>query len=441
MKLNYTFLFVIPLALILIMDQMFMELASPNSPEGQGAFLNMMVKGMAGISLVYGVFFFRRMSKFMKLGFFLTTLYVFALVFESKYVYGSFMAYPHVFVKVFVFYYTYFVYTFYKGNYHLKFQHVVYFIMAGFWLNVLLINPHTLSISSFTNHERGVYSNSVYMLVVPFLYFLSEYFYKGKFVSLFWAFFVLFSIFFFQHRTVWISTAFVLAVYYLLIRFKTDKPINFVTKLMPVATIVAILGVVMSGFVLSIHPEIIEKVQESFSDIENFDSQGTGGWRYQQWMSYLPFIQDNFFTGMRFEGFELPIQFYRDDIDAPVFEDGNGHHFHSFYVEIFFYTGLIGFILYLLIGLYPIVKAMRSRVLTINQIILVSFVSSGFIFGISYVLPVFFYGVLGWCITVMEEETVTYPTFVRTSGQRMKARRLRAGRQQPAFHASTTTSF
>jgi len=261
------------------------------------------------------------------------------------------------------------------------------------------------------------------MLVVPFLYFLNNYFYKGKFMSLFWSFFVLFAIFFFQHRTVWISTAVVLIIYYFLIRFKTDKPINFVAKLLPIGTALGILAIIASGFILSIHPEIVEKVQENFSDIQNYDKQGTGGWRYIQIMSYLPFIQENFFLGMRFEGFELPIQFYRDDIDAPVFEDGNGHHFHSFYLEIFFYTGLVGFLLFLLIALYPIVKGLRSRALTINQIMLIAFVSSGFIFSISYVLPVFYYGILGWAIAAVEEEKVSHTSFITESGQRMKARR------------------
>ncbi|GAB3203904.1 O-antigen ligase [Pontibacter aydingkolensis] len=424
MKFNYTFLFIIPLALVMFMDQMFLELAAPNNEYSQAMLLNMFTKLMSGASMLYCILFFKRMSTYMRLAFFLLLLYIAALVFESKYVYGSFMVYPHVFFKVLIFTFSFFVYTYYKANYHLKTQHVVWFILIGFWANVLLINPHTLSVSAFTNHERGVYSNSVYMLVVPFLYFLSNYFYKSKFSSLFLAFFVLFAIFFFQHRTVWISTAFVLAVYYFFIQFKTDKPINFLSKLLPVGTLVGVLGIVASGFILSIHPEIIEKVQESFSDIENFDSQGTGGWRYQQWLSYLPFIQENFLLGMRFEGFELPIQFYRDDLNAPVFEDGNGHHFHSFYVEVFFYTGLVGFILFLLISVYPIVKAIRMRVLTINQIMLVAFISSGFIFGISYVLPIFFYGVIGWTIAAIEEEKVTYPTFIHASGMRMKSLRL-----------------
>lgn len=423
MKINYTFLFIIPLALVLVMDQLFIELMSPNNEDRQGMILNMMIKGMAALSLGYGILFYRRMSKHMKLAFGLLVVYIAALVFESKYVYGSFMVYPHVFMKVFIFTYAYFVYTYYKGNYHIQMKHVTWFILGSFLLNVLLVNSHTLSVSAFTNHERGVYSNSVYMLTVPFLYFLSNYFYHSKFKDLFMAFFVLFLIFFFQHRTVWITTAFVLAVYYLLIRFKTDKPINFVAKLLPIGTVVGVLALFASGFILSIHPEIVDKIQESFSDIENYDKQGTGGWRYQQILSYVPFIQENFMLGMRFEGFELPIQFYRDDLNAPVFEDGNGHHFHSFYVEVLFYTGLVGFILFLLFYLHPIVMAFRRRVLTINQIILVAFISSGFVFGISYVLPVFFYGVVGWAIAAMEEERVTYKTRIQESGMRMRARR------------------
>ncbi len=423
MKLNYAFIFVIPLALILLMDQMFIELLKPNDPYGQGILLNTLVKGVAILSMAYCVFYFQRMSKYMRFAFVMLLLYIGALVFESKYFYGTFMVYPHVFVKVMIYAYAFFVYTFYKANYYLKPAHVVWFILVGFWLNVLLIKPESLSISAFTQHERGVYSTSVYMLIVPFLYFLSNYFYKGKFMSLFWALFVLFAIFFFQHRTVWISTAFVLGIYYLLIRFKTDKPINFVAKLLPVGGTLAVLGIIASAFVLSQHPEILQKVQDSISDIENYDKQGTGGWRYIQIMSYLPFIQENFFFGMRFEGFELPIQFWRDDIDAPVFEDGNGHHFHSFYVEVLFYTGFVGLILYWLIAWYPVVMAIKKRKLTITQIILVAFVSSNFIFGISYVLPVFYYAILGWAIVAIEEEFVTYNSFVKNSGQRMQMRR------------------
>lgn len=423
MKLNYTLLFALPLMLAFTMDNMFMELAAPHDPAAQGGLLNTILKGSAALSFVYSILFFKRMSNYMKFAFALLTCYVFALVFESKYVYDSFMVYPHVFLKVLLFYYIFSIYTFYKGHYYLRFSHLVYFILISFWLNAILINPQALSISSFTNHERGIHSTSVYMLVLPFFFFMSNYFYKGGLYNLAMTFFVLLTIFFFQHRTVWVATAFMLGIYYVLIKFKTPKPINFATKLLPVITVMLVMGIASSAFLFSIHPEIIDKVMENFSDIENMNSQGTGGWRYQQWMSYLPFIQENLVTGMRFEGFELPIQFYRDDIDKPVFEDGYGHFFHSFYVDVLFYTGLIGLALFLTAAIRPIVQGIRNYQLTTNQIILFTFVCSGFVFGISYVLPPFYYGVLGFCIAAMEEESVPRQTFLKDFASRMMVRR------------------
>ncbi|MDX5421251.1 MAG: O-antigen ligase family protein [Hymenobacteraceae bacterium] len=419
MKLNYTFLFAIPLASIFLLDNMFMELAAPHNLDKQGAILGMLAKGLAGLSFLYSAVYFQRMSKPMRFAFFLSTCYILALAYESYYKYGTPFVYPHVFLKVLIFYFSFFVYTFYKGNYYLRFSHIVYFILIGFWLNVLLVNPHALSISSFTQHERGVHSTSVYMLIIPFLYFLTQYFFRAKISSLLMAFFVLLSIFFFQHRTVWVSTAIVLVVYYLLFRFKTSTPIT-VGKILPIVTILLIAAISSSAFLFSMHPEIIDKIMANFEDIENFDKQGTGSWRYTQWLSYLPFIQENLVLGMRFEGFELPIQFYREDLDKPVFEDGHGHFFHSFYVDVLFYTGLIGLFLYLLQAVYAIWKGLRMKRLTENQIMLLSFILSGFVFGISYILPPYFYGVLGWAIVALEEEQTTRTSYLVEFARRRK---------------------
>ncbi|MFD2245450.1 O-antigen ligase family protein [Pontibacter ruber] len=421
MKLKYNFLFAIPLILFFVTDNMFTELAAPHNLEAQGALNNMMVKALAGISFLYSAVYFMRMSPPMRIAFFFTTLYVLGMVFESYYKYNTPMVYPHVFLKVLLLYYSFAIYTYYKGSFYVEFSHIAWFALIGFWLNVLIVNPHTLSVSSFTNHERGVHSTSVYMLVLPFLYFLSNYFFKGKLMSLLLAFFVLVTIFFFQHRTVWISTAVVLVIYYLLFKFKTNTPLDL-SKILPIITVLVIAGLASSAFIFSIHPEIIEKIQESFSDMENFDSQGTGGWRYKQWLSYLPFIQENFFFGMRFEGFELPIQFYREDLDKPVFEDGHGHFFHSFYVDVLFYTGLAGLVLYCLQAVYATVNGLRKKSLTVNQIMLLSFIMSGFIFGISYVLPVFFYAVLGWAIATLEVDKVERSNFLVEAAHRRKYR-------------------
>lgn len=419
MKLNYTFLFIIPLALIFLLDNLFMELLAPDSAHGGGTLISSMAKLIAGIAIAYSALFFQRMSIPMKWAFFLTSLYLFGLSMESAYKYGTFFVYPHVFLKVMIFFYSIFIYTYYKGNNYLKMSHLVFFILAGFWLNVMVVNPHALSISSFTNHERGVHSTSVYMLIIPFLYFLTQYFFKAKWYSLPLAFFVLLTIFFFQHRTVWVCTVIVLAVYYLLFRFKTDTPIG-IGKILPIIGIIIAGGLASSAFLFSMHPEIITKILENFSDIENFDKQGTGSWRYNQWLSYLPFIQDNLVMGMRFEGFELPIQFYRDDIDKPVFEDGYGHFFHSFYVDVLFYAGLLGLSLFLWQAFYAIWKALRVKRLNEKQIIMIAFIISGFVFGISYILPAYYYGILGLTIVLLEEDEPDRTSYLREFATRRK---------------------
>lgn len=424
MKLNYSFLFIIPIVLILAPDNMIIELSAPNNPSGMARNLSLLLKGTAGISFIYSAFYFKRMSTFMRVAFVLLTTYVFALSFESKYFYDSFMVYPHVFQKVLVYYNIFFIYAFYKGENPFKFSHMVYFILIIFVLNIAFINSHAISISSFTNHERGLWSSSVYMLVFPFFYFLSKYFYKGGLYNLAMTFLTLLCIFFFQHRSIWITTAFMLVIYYLLVKFKARDKINFASKLMPVVTVVIVLGIASSAFLFSQHPEIIDKIQESVSDIENYDSQGTGGWRMTQIKSYMPFIEENFIFGMRFEGFELPIQFYREDIDEPVFEDGNGHFFHNFYLEVFFYMGLIGMILFLLPALYVVVKGLRMKSLTTNQIFFYSFVCGGFILGLSYVLPTFFHGFLGLGVALLEKEDLRPYSKLKDFASRMKQKRM-----------------
>lgn len=439
MKLNYSILFAVPIFLIMIMDTMFLEMMAPENEAAQGTYLSLLVKLSAVISVAYSLYNIKYMPPFLRVTFALTLLYVVGMVFESLLKYNTPLIYPHVFQKVFFFFYIYFIYTFYKKNEYLNLEHVVWFILIGFLLNVVLIHRDSLSLSAFTNHERGVYATSIYMLVIPFLYFMSRYLFKGGLFTMVMAFFVLFLIIFFQHRTVWISTAFILAVYVLLVNFKSKTKVNF-KKLIPLAVVIGILGIVLSAFVFSIHPEIIEKFQESVSDIENYDKQGTGGWRYQQLISYLPFVQENFVWGMRFEGFELPIQFYRDDIDQPVFEGGNGHHFHSFYLDVLFYVGFVGLMLFWLVKFYAIGRVFRKKYLNQEQIVLMAFISSGFVFGLSYVLPYFFYAILGLTLIYLDTDDEEPQTYLKEFAQRRRERIIRKRLQLKSSKELATSS-
>ncbi|WP_299759203.1 O-antigen ligase family protein [uncultured Pontibacter sp.] len=434
MKLNYSVIFAFPLMLIMFLDPMYLELLSGNNEATLGSILSIMVKLNAGIAFLYSAYRFQSMSPFMRFVFVLVTLYVFGMSMESYYKYNSFFVYPHVFLRLLLFYFVFFIYTFYKNNDYLRLNHIINFILIGFVLNVVLIHPEALSISSFTNHERGVNATTMYMLVIPFLYFASKYLFEGGMYNLIMSFVVVLAIIFFQHRTVWVCMIGVMAVYVYLVKFKADKSVNF-GKLLPIAFVLVVLGIVSSAFLFSVHPEIILKIQENFSDIENASEQGTGGWRYNQFLSYLPFIQDNFLMGMRLEGFELPIQFYRDDLDAPVFEDGNGHHFHSFYVDVLFYIGMVGMTLFLLMYFFAIKKGFTGKRLNEKQIVIFAFICSGLVYGISYILPYFFYAFLGLAIAYLEQDTQQY-SFLSDFGQRrrekIKKLRLQKITSQPA---------
>ena len=427
MKFNYSVLFTAPLVLIMLMDAMFLEMLFPHNELMQGIFLAMMVKFTAMLSMGYSLYNIKYMSSYMRVAFILTLLFVMGMVFESMLKYSTPLIYPHVFLKVFLFFYTFFIYTYYRKNEYLNLEHVIWFILIGFSLNVAIANRDSLSIAAFTAHDRGVYATSVYMIVIPFLYFMSKYLFKGGLFNMAMAFLVLFLIIFFQHRTVWITTVWVLAIYVLLVKFKSATEVNF-KKLIPLGVTVFIIGLISSAFVFSMNPEIVEKFQSNFSDIENMDSQGTGGWRYQQFMSYWPFVVDNPIWGMRFEGFELPIQFWRDDINAPVFEDGNGHHFHSFYMDVLFYIGTVGLLLFWMVKFYAVHRGFRLKHLGQEQIVLLAFISSGFVFGISYILPYFFYAVLGLTIAYLDSPSEDNVSHLVGFAKRRKAyiRRLRS---------------
>ncbi|WP_276497253.1 O-antigen ligase family protein [Pontibacter litorisediminis] len=425
MKLNYSIIFAFPLMLIMFLDPMYLELLAGGNEDTLGSMLSVLVKLNAGIAFLYSAYRFQTMSPFMRFVFVLVTIYVFGMSFESYYKYNSFFIYPHVFLRLLLFYFVFFIYTFYKNNDHLRLNHIINFILIGFALNVVLIHPEALSIASFTNHERGVNATTMYMLVIPFLYFASKYLFEGGMYNLIMGFVVVLAIIFFQHRTVWVCMTIILAVYVYLVHFKAVVKVNF-GKLLPIGFVIVMLGILSSAFLFSTHPEIITKIQENFSDIENASEQGTGGWRYNQFLSYLPFIQDNFIMGMRFEGFELPIQFYRDDLNAPVFEDGNGHHFHSFYVDVLFYVGMVGMTLFMLMQFYAMKKGFAGKRLNEKQIVILAFISSGLVYGISYILPYFYYAFLGLAIAYLEQDITQYtflPDFAKRRRDRISQRK------------------
>lgn len=348
------------------------------------------------------ILFVGRMSPFMQKLAIAYYLLFMTYSMESYLKYGSFLKYPHVFSKLMAVFLMFFLYNYFRNVTVKQFRVINYLIFFAFMVNLLWLKREILSIGAFVNTVRGFGSNSVLFLVLPLLYFFNDYFKRKTFISLLLFLLMLGFILFLNHRSVWIASIVALFINILLLK-KTDIELKL-TDFLPIITVPSIAFILIFSLVISANPEIIETIVERIADIQNAETQGTGSWRLEQFYSYLPYIQDNLLIGMRFEGFELPVQFFHAEAGTAVFAANTGHHFHSFYVDRVFYMGMFGLFLLLLPFFYLFINIFRKSVVTSEQAILVSFVAGGLIYGFSYNLPVYFFGLLGIAVAFVERE-------------------------------------
>jgi hypothetical protein len=269
-------------------------------------------------------------------------------------------------------------------------------IWVALILNVSIINPKALSMGAFVNHERGLAASSVYLLILPLLFHFNNYLQTRKPLQLALFFVAAIAILFFQHRTVWVVSVISLAINVVLLFGAARQRLNFKTLLPLFAIPVLFIALTLTTLAVS-NPKILTKISNNISDIENYDKQGTGGWRAEQARSYWPFIVANPIAGMRFKGFELPIQFY--DPDQPtlvVFPDGHGHFLHSFYIDALFYFGIIGLLLLSMPQLYALLQLLRSPAMDAETLTWYIFIATSVVYSYSYSLPPYFYGLIGF---------------------------------------------
>ncbi len=350
-------------------------------------------KLLAGIAIIFSLLNFPSYPMLIKKYFIIVFILLIIVILESYYSYNSFFQYPHVFSKLIIVFYFFLVYPYFIKNTSKKLRIIAFLILAIFALDIILYNDQVLTVSSFMESNRGFSAGAVYLLLLPCLYFLNRYTMKYSFFDLGVFLATLFLIIFLQHRTVWIATAIAIILNFYLLRKKNEQKLRMESiGIMVVISIVLLL--IVSSLVLTKNPEILDKFSDRFSDIVNYKTQGTGGWRYEQFSSYMPFIKKHILYGMRFEAFELPIQFYDHNNQQP-WEDGTGHHIHSFYVDILFYFGIVGFLLLIAPIIYLIRMTIKLKSLTHFQIGLISFVLSGITYGLAYNLPTFYFSILG----------------------------------------------
>ena len=359
-------------------------------------------KIVTGIALILAWLRFGHYGPWMQRFFIAVNLFMLAVMVESFYTYNTPLMYPHVWAKFLCMFLTCTLYTYFRNGADWLGLGVVSIIMVFFLLNLVLFFQDVLSLSSFVDTERGFTSYTTHFLILPFLFFFNRYLRTNKMTWLFAFFAVTAFILFLNHRSVWLSSAFSMIVNLAFIYTKGKEKVASAAY-GPVFLIPFVAISLVFSYVLADKPEVLAKISERVEDIGKADEQGTGKWRLEQFESYLPFILDHPIYGMRFEGFELPNQFISEKSNKNTFADGSGHHFHSFYFDIFFYFGTIGFLLVFWPIGGSIYKTITAPVpISLETIAFVVFIASGVIYGLSYLLSYYFFSCLGITIALLE---------------------------------------
>jgi hypothetical protein len=408
-------LYVLPLLVLLATDELFHPFMFRFNGRYEGFALNYVgivstfVKIAGGVAVVFVILNIRKFRDTTLIISTLALLYLIIMVFESVYLYNNLIQYPHVILKLFNLFIALAIFAFYANRPSLNIHLLMSFIILGLLMQIYF-QPKMLSLQAFVAHDRGLHARSIFLLCLPCIFYFNEYLTTLKLATLLKFLFLLIVILLANHRTVWAVILFSLLINVFIVR----KNINF--KLGKVLSSL-ILVLIMAGFIFSItisySPEVENKILTNINNILNPQEDRTGSWRIDQMQSYWPMVENNFMVGMRWKGFELPVQFYNTDVGNAIFDDNTGHHFHSFYFDTLFYFGISGLILFMLALLLPVFTVLKyNLVLNNTQLSFLIFSLGGLLYGLAYNLPFSYWLIFG--ITVAQIKSAFNSNVSRT---------------------------
>ncbi len=394
-KLNKNLLLQIPIIVILLTQNIFspyINYDELNSNENFDRIIGLIEKLFPAIFLVITFYKVGSLKKYYLFFFIFTLSYITYLIFESLYLYKSFFEFPHVFFKIINLTMICSFLLFYQKNKSININLIMNIIFYGILIKIL-INPSIVSLGAFVSHVRLIPSESVFLLLLPALYFFNNYILEFKKLALLKFIILFFLIIYFQHRSVWTASfaAFTLN-FLILIR---QNALNF-KKVFPYVLIFSFSFLVIFSLVATKSPEVVQKIEQEVNNILNPQEDRTGSWRIMQFEAYWPYITKHMIEGMRLKGFELPIQFFNIENGTQLFTSNTGHHFHSYYIDTLFYFGLIVLIMTMIIILIPIIKIIINKNHYTPAILsFTTFVFSGLVFALAYRLPIYYWAILG----------------------------------------------
>ncbi len=155
-------------------------------------------------------------------------------------------------------------------------------------------------------------------------------------------------------------------------------------------TTLFILAILTVPFVSILSPKRTAAFLENIGGIAKPTEDNTGNWRYEQSLYYWSKIPEELWLGWRYEGYDRGEIMENEDFPA------KGTVIHSQYVDMLYNYGVAG----LLLNMFVILSTLwiiyrRNRHFTSEQAVLFAFIASGLLFGVSYQLPIYFWGYVG----------------------------------------------
>ena len=362
------------------------------------------------LCLLVALWYWRRMAPAVGRAMLLTVLYMGALVLESYATHGSWVPYMHVFGKVLVLFIMYASYGYYRQRGLPPLRAVVGLLVVVLLVNLFVVHPESLSLQGFLDNDRGVTATSALLLVLPVLLCLNWYLQRGSTLMLGVFFLALGMVVFLQHRSVWMATLTGLATNLLLVLWRVPSVRFSPHRVGLLVGLPLVVGVVGGLATILQNPDVVKKFETSYEDITKPDKQGTGSWRIKQMEAYQPLVKERPLGGWRMEGFEVPIQFYDPTSNAPMWADGTGHHFHSFYLDRLFYFGWVGLLLVVVLPFVQIVTRLAHRgPFSAETAALISLYIGCLVFGLSYDWPAYLYALLGLMLAAATPPAGSHP--------------------------------
>jgi hypothetical protein len=354
--------------------------------------------------LLFGVviYNFRKLEQSEKIYLGLMGVFMVRMIFESMINYGSVFQQLTLFTILFPVAYIVFV-KWICRTYDFDILELLAWFYLGLYIVFMVIYGRGFSFSleqvemddygPFSGDSRVIHARSIFMMILPLLWFLNEYISKGKTKALIPLLFCLMVIVIHQHRSVWASSLFALGVYFLISMRNNQISLSSGVK----TFLGAVIGTALLLFIVAqIFPGALEFFADRFSEIlDPAKEDGTGKFRADQRRVYFPMAMERPFFGWTFEGFEMKNPL------VDWWPAKSGQHFHEGFMEMLFYHGFFGLILKYFYVLYLGWKGF-SRNLDSKVIILIAFSVSGLLFSLSYVLPLIYWGVIGLALYYLE---------------------------------------